>query len=40
MILTFEIIQQTSKEDICNKLVEKANECGGLDNITVMYIEV
>lgn len=36
----FEIIQQTSKEDICNKLVEKANESGGLDNITVMYIEV
>lgn len=36
----FEIIQQTSKENVCNKLVECANESGGLDNITVMYIEV
>lgn len=36
----FEIISNNKREDICSKLVECANENGGSDNITVMYIEV
>lgn len=36
----FEVVKDTEKENVCNKLVECANESGGLDNITVMYIEI
>ena len=33
----FNIIQENEKE-ACNKLVQKANERGGLDNISVIII--
>ena len=36
----FEIVSSNPPEEICNKLVEEANNNGGMDNITVMYIEV
>ena len=36
----FKVIKSTSKDQICNKLVDLANEKGGIDNITVMYIEI
>ncbi len=36
----FEIVSSNPSEEICNKLVEEANNNGGMDNITVMYIEV
>jgi len=36
----FKVIQESKNEHVCNKLVECANESGGLDNITVMYIEL
>ena len=36
----FEIVSNNSPEKICDKLIEEANNNGGTDNITVMYIEV
>lgn len=36
----FEIVSNNSPEKICDKLIEEANNNGGADNITVMYIEV
>ena len=35
-----DIIQKSNKEKICTNLISLANEKGGHDNITVMYIEV
>ena len=35
----FDIIANNPPEEVCNKLVEEANNNGGTDNITVMYIE-
>lgn len=35
-----EIILESSPEDVCKKLIAEANNNGGMDNITVMYIEV
>lgn len=35
----FDVIKKSSKENICNNLIKLANEKGGHDNITVMYIE-
>lgn len=35
----FEVIKNCKKEEICDKLINLANEKGGVDNITVMYIE-
>ena len=36
----FKVIKNTSKENICNELINLANDKGGIDNITVMYIEI
>lgn len=38
----FKIINDSKKDkgNICNLLIKKANENGGTDNITVMYIEI
>ena len=35
----FNVINESKKEDICKNLINLANEKGGIDNITVMYIE-
>lgn len=35
-----EIIKNNEKQDICSQLVSEANNNGGLDNITVMYVEI
>lgn len=35
-----EIVRNNLPEEICEKLVEEANNNGGTDNITVMYVEV
>ena len=36
----FDCISKSKPDEVCHKLVEKANNNGGFDNITVMYIEV
>ena len=36
----FECINSSEKEKICNSLINLANDKGGHDNTTVMYIEV
>lgn len=36
----FDIIKNNKPEDVCTALVNEANNNGGMDNITVMYIEV
>ncbi len=36
----FNIITNSNKDKICNKLIDAANENGGADNVTVMYVEV
>ena len=36
----FEVIKNNDKENICGALIDLANDKGGHDNITVMYIEV
>ena len=33
-------IADSNDEDICNILVDMANEKGGVDNVTVMYVKV
>lgn len=35
----FEIIKNSEKEEICSKLIKLANDKGGHDNTTVMYVE-
>ena len=35
----FNCIKESSREDICKNLIKMANDKGGIDNITVMYIE-
>ena len=36
----FDVIKSSDKEKICTNLINMANDKGGHDNITVMYIEV
>ena len=36
----FDIIKNSEKEKICANLINMANDKGGIDNTTVMYIEV
>lgn len=36
----FDIIKTTNKEDICVSLIKLANDKGGHDNTTVMYVEL
>jgi len=36
----FEVIKSSEKDKICTKLINLANDKGGHDNTTVMYIEV
>ncbi|MBR5227399.1 MAG: serine/threonine-protein phosphatase [Clostridia bacterium] len=35
----FKIAKNSNSEEVCSNLIKKANENGGLDNITVMYVE-
>lgn len=35
----FEVIKNTKKEEICKELIRLANDKGGHDNTTVMYVE-
>lgn len=36
----FEVIQNNKKENICSELIKMANDKGGFDNTTVMYVEL
>lgn len=36
----FEVIQNNKKEKICSELIKMANDKGGFDNTTVMYVEL